>query len=653
MPPAVSAKGLRNDIQALRGVAVLLVLLYHAHLGAVEGGYLGVDIFFVISGFLITGLITSGIERQDFRLSTFYFRRAKRLLPAAYVTFLVTALLAPFFLGASQLRDFAKQMLGAVSFSANIAMWQQTGYFDGSADSKPLLHVWSLSLEEQYYFLLPATLLFVAKRHWLRVAIAALLVSAALCAGTSRWFPSATFYLLPTRAWELGLGSIGALIGKTAWASRSSERVVWIAVALIILVPVFPIGGPHPGWDALIVCLSTLIIILAQNRAIEEHLATAQLARVGDFSYSLYLVHWPIFSFATNTWAGDSVNMPLGIRLGGMALALLLGFAMFRLVETPARHSNIRLSAKFVTATLTASVGLITIPFVSAAVIRDRVDYGAIRDWNFGFGIECDHDGTFVPMPKCQTADNPKLLVWGDSYAMQIVAGIAATAGDSPVAQATKSVCGPLLRVAPVSSKSGSSHNLQWARECVSFNDEVLKYLERTPSIEVVVVSSRLSHYLGGTEYRTLVAERGHEEVRSVSPENVLRGLHRTVQAIRAMGKKVVLVAPAPASGFNVGACLERRAQGKLVFGAPPSCMIDLSAYQTSRAKVLDVLRRSEQEIDVPVFRFDPFLCNSSSCATELEGTFLYRDADHFSRVGSLLIGKKLNLATRLSATAR
>src|SRR5690348_9810931 len=157
----------RTDIQALRGLAISLVLLYHAGIGLFPRGFLGVDIFFVVSGYLITGLVKEGIEDGTFRFSYFYFRRAKRLLPAAYATFLIVALVAPSVLDAQELRDLTRQLFGAVTFTANFVLLFQSGYFSSAAELKPLLHTWSLSIEEQYYLLLPAFLVFTPRKYWI------------------------------------------------------------------------------------------------------------------------------------------------------------------------------------------------------------------------------------------------------------------------------------------------------------------------------------------------------------------------------------------------------------------------------------------------------------------------------------------------------
>jgi peptidoglycan/LPS O-acetylase OafA/YrhL len=253
----------RQDVQGLRGVAVLLVVIYHAELGWIKAGYLGVDIFFVISGFLIAGLIASQIADEAFSFREFYYRRAKRLLPSAYVVTGLTTLAAPFFLSDLALGDLAQQVMGALTFTANIVLWWQTGYFAETADTKPLLHFWSLAVEEQYYLILPALLCFVPRRRWKATLSGLLLASALLCAFMVMNHPSAAFYLMPTRFWEMAIGSVAALFGKhPAMASRlSSWRLP--ALAVLIIVPIFPTGLQHPGADAALVCLATAVLLVS------------------------------------------------------------------------------------------------------------------------------------------------------------------------------------------------------------------------------------------------------------------------------------------------------------------------------------------------------------------------------------------------------
>lgn len=273
----------RTDIQALRGLAILLVLLHHARLVPwLHAGHLGVDVFFVVSGYLITGIIQRALIEGTFTFTGFYFRRAKRLLPAAYVTFATSVLLSSFFLSRPEMRDFTWQLLGAVTFTGNIALWMQTGYFEGAAHLKPLLHVWSLSIEEQYYLLLPAALAFTPRRFWRIGVITVLIGSLVLCFALLSSKPGATFYLLPTRAWELALGSLGVLVLEGSVAGVWLARLFWPALIALLVVPFYPTGAPHPGLDALIVCVATLVVILSRHALLNQTLPARALAHLGD-----------------------------------------------------------------------------------------------------------------------------------------------------------------------------------------------------------------------------------------------------------------------------------------------------------------------------------------------------------------------------------
>lgn len=656
--PNLESSPFRTDIQALRGLAILLVVLHHAELiSALKAGYLGVDIFFVVSGYLITGIVAKGIQQGRFSFSGFYFRRAKRLLPAAYVTFLATTLLSTVFLTRPEMRDYTRQLLGAVTFTGNIALWMQTGYFESAAELKPLLHVWSLSIEEQYYLLLPAALVFTPRQYWRAGTVAVLVVSLALCLALVAVKPGATFYLLPTRAWELALGSLGilALEGRReVWLTRLFWPAL-VALLVLLVVPFFPTGAPHPGLNALIAGIATLIIILRRHPVLDRSLPVRGMARLGDMSYSLYLVHWPLLAFAANAWVSPA---PGTVRLGLVCAALVLSYALFRWVERPARQAEIPCNRRSVMVALGISSVLVLTGFgvYHAESWSGRVDYTEVRRGNLGFSAACEFGDKFEPKPECRNSDAPRILVWGDSNAMHLVEGIAAST-QLGLAQATKTTCGPVMGISVF--RPGGFYNRHWAEGCLSFNQSVLDYLADATSVEVVVLSSFLGQYLAGNRLIATVGVRASGSSGGVTEREggeaiALEALRATIAAIRALGKRVVLVAPPPASDFDVGRCLELKANGKAVFGADnPSCAISEAHYRVLRADVLALLDRVANEAAVPLIRLDEFLCREGTCATEISGHFLYRDGGHLSYDGSRLLGQQLGLADRLMAMAR
>ena len=650
-----SHSSVRVDIQALRGLAILLVLLHHAHLlPLLKAGYLGVDIFFVVSGYLITGIVQRSIEEGRFSFSQFYARRAKRLLPAAYATFLLTVVLSPFFLTSQAMHDFTWQLAGAVSFTGNIVLWTQTGYFEEAASLKPLLHVWSLSIEEQYYLLLPATLVFTPKRHWRIGAFFVFAISLALCAILVTSKPGATFYLLPTRAWELALGSFGVLaldrLGNRAWL----KLAYWPALVVLVLTPFFPVGGPHPGLDAGMVCIATLIVILRQNTLFDQSLLMRAMSWLGDISYSLYLIHWPIMAFAANAWVSP---VPGNIRLVLVMAAVISGWLMYRFIEQPTRHSEYKISKKLLA--LTAVTSLIVV-FSGFAVnyiesVRNPADYGFARRANHGFSPKCEYGDKFESKPECRNSASPKILVWGDSNAMHIMDGIDATT-NAGLEQATKTTCGPFLDVSVF--RVDDFYNRNWAKQCIRFNRSVIDYLQATPSVEVVVLSSSYGQYLSGN--RLLFARNGSDgqtmQIEELDGNNdaAINSLKSTILKVRAMGKRVVLVAPPPTSGFNMGRCHELKQSGKIVLGADsPQCAVSNVKYREARAPVLALLDIIQKELDVSVVRFDEFLCSEEICKADLNGTFLYADGGHLSHEGSRQLGIAMELSGRLLSEAR
>ena len=645
--PAASGgrTGVRRDIQCLRGIAVLLVLAYHGRFGLFRQGFLGVDVFFVISGFLITGMVVRDLDAGRFGFREFYWRRAKRLLPAAYVVVLLTSVAASLLLTRVELLSYIRQVAGTLSFTANVVLWRETNYFEPDAELKPLMHTWSLSLEEQFYLLLPLALWLVPGR-WRRPAVAGALVASAIaCFALAPNHPTGTFYLLPTRAWELLLGAAGALwfpaaaSGPAATARRlagNASLIVLVALPLLTLDPV------HPRLDAAVICLATLVLIRARPALLEQGLLARGLAQVGDMSYSLYLVHWPILAFLRILYLDTP---PATARVVALLASVGLAAALYRLVENPVRHAALRPTPARLSWLAAASAATLLLPMVALLRSNPSHDWAQIRRFNYGLGEQCDAGASFEPTPACRTSAHPRLLVWGDSYAMHLVPGLVASDTGLGILQGTRSACGPTLDVAPI-----ERGNVAAARECLEFNRSVLDFVRRSPEIEYVVLAASLELYVAA-DARILTLS-GIEPGR---PAVVADALARVASALRAAGRRVVLVGSPPTTGADLGGCLERLRTGLPVAGEAllADCSIDAARYQERRRDEIGVARRVSQAAGVPVFPMSALLCDASRCRTEDESTPLYLDYGHLTHSGSELLGRKYRLLPRVVGESR
>lgn len=620
-----------------------MVVLYHSKLFPVAAGHLGIDIFFVISGFLITRLVAREIEEGTFSLSGFYFRRAKRLLPAAYTTFLATAIASVFILDTQELRGFVPQLLGALTFTSNFVLWSQTGYFEGSATVKPLLHIWSLSIEEQYYLLLPAAMLLAPRRWWLPGMGLLFAASLALWILAGPAHPSAAFYLLPTRGWEFALGSLGAL-GRGFGSTRLLAGLFWLAVLALLAVPFAPPFAPGDGLNAVIVCVATLLIIVRRHEAADSNRAVRAFARIGDFSYSLYLVHWPLFALSNNLYMGE---VPFWIRIACFAMSLLLGYLLHVTIERPLWLRQARPSAAAVRAMAAASLAVLLAPAaaLAAAISSDR-DYPQIRRVNYGLSVLCEYREDFAPRAECRTSSSPRFLIWGDSFAMHLVPGVVSTTGEG-VEQATRSECGPLEGISP--TVDGPLNEVR-AGECIRFNESVLRYLATSPSIDVIVLSSPFAYYLSGRIWRASGSGIVHD---AASERLALEAMRGTIARVRVLGKRVVVVAPPPIPGWDIGRCLQRMAEAKPILGVNEECKVPVLDYLRFQAPVHAFLASVARELDVDVVSFDQVLCGARVCETVLDGKFVYRDRGHFAHEGIPVVAKRMDLAGRLMRHAR
>jgi peptidoglycan/LPS O-acetylase OafA/YrhL len=628
--PTPKPTPIRADIQALRGIAILLVVFYHAGFSGLSGGYLGVDIFFVVSGFLITGLLTRAMDAGTFSALDFYWRRTKRLLPAALAVFFICSVAAPYWLTQTELRSFTRQLLGALLASGNMVLWLQQGYFDTASQMKPLLHTWSLGIEEQFYLVMPWLLLWLAPRWRLLALLTGTVFSLGLCWLIETNDADTAFYLLPTRAWELSIGAVVATLPQRKLPSWC-VALDWLAVLLIAAIVGFPIDFSYMSLNALVACLATAWLILNAPTFLSNNLASRWLGRVGDISYSLYLVHWPLLAFAHNYYAGEPLPMLLVVQLlvASLLAALLLHFA----IEQPCRRSTVR-PPRFALAAF-AVLLLTLVPLASHAAAPVITDWETERLPVVGLHDHCIFDGSFQAKSECISKTPPTVLVWGDSIAMLWAKPLASKG----VAQATMSTCGPLVGVSPIYSKELGR---PWALRCLAFNDVVLAWLKTQPTITQVVLSARFTFYV---EVGQRLLTRDGPLQQNIN--NAAKALIATINSVEALGKQVILIAPPPMATFDVGICLERKASG-LPLAGRPNCDIAYADYQATDKDVIALLKKIEQDTGVTVLWPADALCDSQTCRTTWDDAPIYRDKSHLSARGVTIFAEHFELEKKV-----
>ncbi len=429
----------RREIDGLRAVAVVPVILFHGGFDLFSGGYVGVDVFFVISGYLITSILISDLEAGTFSIARFYERRARRILPALFVVMLACLPFAWMWMSPWFLKDFAQSLIAVVFFSSNVLFWLQEGYFAVDSELKPLLHTWSLAVEEQYYLLFPIFLLVMWRFRRDRVfwSIAAIaLASFVASAWGARNAPSTNFYLAPFRAWEPFAGSLAAFYLRGR-GPRSSDLMSGVGLALI-LVSIFwyDKDTPFPGIYALAPVVGTALIVLfaGQTTLVARLLSTGPFVGIGLVSYSAYLWHQPLFAFARlHSFSGTSQTL-----LGSLtALTFLLAWATWKYVETPFRSrskpvivsrpnvfaASAALGALFVAIglsglVLTTRLSLVAPVDISLLEMPNRDDGYCFYDFDTHSDLSVD-----ATVPSCRLGDGAaggrKFLLFGDSYAAQ------------------------------------------------------------------------------------------------------------------------------------------------------------------------------------------------------------------------------------------
>jgi len=672
----------RPDVDGLRAIAVAIVVVFHAFHGVAPGGFVGVDVFFVISGFLISGLIFKGLEDGTFSFRTFYARRIRRILPALTLVLATTLAVGWFALLPDEYARLGRHAAAAAGFFINIVFTREAGYFDVAAEAKPLLHLWSLSVEEQFYVIWPL-LMVIAARLGVRVlAVAVVIAGASFVTNIEhvQWDPVGTFFGLAARLWELAMGGalayatshgllarLDAALDRFLFVPSSGQRFTaadvkgLLGVVLIVVMTLTPIRqDTYPGWSATWPTAGAFLVIWAGPRAWINRVILAHPAfvLVGLISYPLYLWHWPLLSFARIVEAGEP---SVGIILGAIALSVVLAWATFQFLEKPIRSRRYGAAAPVALVaclTVTAALGLL---IARDAGVPQRIanldnlkqfEWAQLLDMHQGFvdndNMSADCKADLFPATEvnyCLRTSRGKpvdVALLGDSHANMYFRSLSpyyASLGKN-LLDAGKGGCVPLYGL---EGQGVERHELPLKNVCAGIVDQILDYAIRQPSIKTVILAYRDPFYRLPTEQNQKDLEGLANPAADSFMAKYARALRETLTRLQAAGKQVVLVRDIPLLSFEPTSCVKLRPLRLSGQEIRTPCAIPRPAFEAASAISRRVLASVLKDFpNVKVFDPSRYLCDDTQCWAMRDGAMLYRDTNHVSARGSAVLARPM-----------
>jgi peptidoglycan/LPS O-acetylase OafA/YrhL len=581
---AAALHSYRTDIEGLRGIAILMVVLYHAGVPGFSGGYVGVDVFFVLSGYLITGLIAEEIrETGSLKLTAFYARRARRLLPALSFMLAGTALLSYFAYTPFEQRIPANSVITSAAYVGNLYFARNaTDYLLADRSANPLLHTWSLSVEEQFYLLWPLLVLLTRRRLALSLCVVA---SLSLCVWLTNHHQPWAFFTMPARAWEFGIGGLAALSGR-------KTKLGWLGLAAVLLsCAAFSERIPFPGIYAALPALGAVLALAASNPSLKSFLSLKLLQHAGRLSYSWYLWHWPILAIAS--------AQTLGGRLAWLLFSLVPAVLSYRYVESPLRKlpaTRKTLAFGLCLSLVCACGGLAWrqgLKGMSGRPPSAAEDSPSIE--NDSCSAQFDGDA----LAECSFGDGPAIVLFGDSHAEQWFPAL--EGGPWRLTTFIRLACTPAdadYYYPPVGPST----------KCSAWRREVLGRVGQLRPRLIFVAGSSL--YAGG-----MISDAAYAE-----------GLRRTLETLRASGAKVYLLKDLPLPGFDVPACLAQTRFRKFLTHDRP-CTFP----RAFRENVVSDEARAAAEAGAEYIDLTPYVCPGETCRPVVNGTVTFRDGEHLT----------------------
>jgi len=639
----MSTLAYRRDIDGLRAVAVIAVALFHFGVPGFTGGFVGVDVFFVISGYLITSIIWNQRQAGRFSFVEFWARRARRILPALFAMIIAVLAVGWFLLAPKDYEELGRSVRYQVTFVSNILFMRQDGYFDVASDLKPLLHTWSLAVEEQFYILFPLLLTLLSSRlkHWRMALFGVLLLSFGLSVWAVQHYPEKAFFLLPMRAWELLAGAMLAVAPRHSWRLKpmAAQWLSLLGMALILLAVFgYDKRTPFPGVAALLPVLGVVALILANGHRetlIGQFLSSRVMVGLGLISYSWYLWHWPVFVFSSYA----SVEEPGVLDITGLILlTLVLGYLSWKFVETPFRERRLLAGRRQVL--LAGFCGILVLGLAGQALrwtdgLPSRLSEQALQ---YAKGHEWRPE-----LMACLTDDKApddklfchygvenlpaQAMVWGDSHATAFIPVLEDVAQAHGVSMILASSAGCI----PV-------EGLETDAACTRFNRRVEQGLSAQRISDVVLVA-RWSLYLYGDAKGDLdhaLRKPDGKYDRAVAEQRLAEGLRAQLAQLREGGHRVWLVKEAPLQPFSPPYRLTRLA----MLGHPVDGVgLAIGEHDKRQAFISRLFAQLAQDPMVRVIDPAPRLCEENGlCRAELDGYSLYKDDNHLSEVGARFV---------------
>ncbi|VXC85067.1 Acyltransferase [Burkholderia sp. 8Y] len=639
----------RPDVDGLRAVAVIAVVLCHAGFSRFSGGFTGVDVFFAISGFVVTTSILSDLVRREFSFRTFYARRARRLAPALYLVLAATMAFSLLFSFPDDSFRLAKNVLAVATMTSNIYLSKQTGYFDAKAADQPLLHTWSLSVEEQFYVVLPVLLysLHTKARRWLVPAVMLLAVgSMAWAIVASHKDLPGSYYFAQYRAFEFLAGS---LLAFGEYGRNGKRRWYWDAVfALGLAIVLFGVFGfsataQFPGLGALVPCGGAIATMFAGRRSTlaDKLLSNGAAVYVGRISYPMYLWHWPIF-FALRRFELASTTG----YLAAIAVTVMLSVLTYRYVEGPARRSRTtigRTLGAFLVLPIVAS-GVIAgtaklsdgFLFAYPQKIRNDVHWSGDALFDMPRGKRCWSQIQVTDERACTVGDQTsrdKAILWGDSHAYHLILFFDRLGKDKHLAvhDVGFTLCPPIENEPP---KPGDVSLLPDHLKCVDHDKAVMAYALSHPDVSTVFMAAAWQNYLNAAT-APAAAPNGH----GFMPGQLEAELTSTIGKLLASGKHVVLMDDVPMIPMNLINC---NFNNDLLFPVRRhACQFDASIAREQHEPIQAMLKRLVKRFpEVNVMHTYDVPCSEETCALDFDGLPIYRydDYHHLSAAGSSLL---------------